>query len=595
MPNARIVSAPRSRAARAVLSVALLLAIAATASCSGSAPTAKGSTACSDPLMIDDMEDGDGAICPFGGRSGSWYTVGDGPEGTLSPSPGATFTMSPIPGGRGDSQMAARMLASGFNSGAAMGVGLGEPYDASATAGITFWMKTNAPGVGVHFETAETVPVSGGGLCADTATTYNCGNAYEFFITSPHPDWFQYYVPWSALFLAGFKPDASGNILTGSAAWDPTRLMGIGFSIGPVTNAELWIDDLGFYDCSNEACLPTCTDPALPVACPALGAFPADCWPAGTDCATVTTPPKANSALVSVWGSGPDDVWAVGPVLAGSPATVSATMLHWDGSIWSSAASGTTHPLWGVWGSGADDVWAVGDFGTVDHWNGTAWSASSAGLIDSLDAVWGSGADDVWAAGANGAIVHWDGTTWSVPTSVSPQTLYRLWGSGPTDVWAVGDAGTILHWDGTAWSASASGTSSALWGVWGSGSSDVYAVGNTAIGDATILHWDGAAWSTVSTPADGYANTVSGSGPDDVWVVGNSILHFDGATWSTVASPSTYFLEGAWGTGPDDAWIVGAGSTILHWDGTAWSAGRPLAYADATFGRRTDRSWARPR
>ena len=54
----------------------------------------------------------------------------------------------------------------------------------------------------------------------------------------------------------------------------------------------------------------------------------------------------------SVWGSGASDVWAVGD---------SGTILHWDGSAWTSASSGTTFALFGVWGSGANDVWAVGD------------------------------------------------------------------------------------------------------------------------------------------------------------------------------------------------------------------------------------------
>ncbi len=528
--------------------------------------------------MIDDMEDGNNLICHSGGRSGYWYTEADGTEGTLSPAQGAEFTMTPIPGGRGDSRMAVRLTASGFTSWAQMSLSLenvGEtagPYDASATGGITFWMKTNAPVVGVNLPISETVPVSRGGLCSDSATTYNCDNAFNFNITSPHPDWFQYYVPYSALYQAGSKPDANGNTVAGSATWDPTSLTNIQFLLyQPVTNVELWIDDLSFYDCSNETCLPTCTDPTA-VACPALGAVPANCWPAGTNCSKVTTPPETYATLTSVWGSGPDDVWAVGTGPQGSPPTASPTVLHWDGSVWSSVESGTTHALWGIWGSSADDVWAVGDFGTVVRWNGSAWSASSDGLNDSLNSVWGSSSSDVWAVGANGAIEHWDGATWSAATGVSSKYLYHLWGSGPGDVWAVGDGGTIVHWDGTAWSASASATDSALWGVWGSGPGDVYAVGNTATGEATILHWDGAAWTTVSTPADGYPNGVWGSGPDDVWVVGDSILHWDGSAWSIVPSPALDYLLSVWGTGPSDAWIGGDFGTLLHWNGTIWSA-----------------------
>ena len=535
-------------------------------------------TWCSDPNTIDDMEDGDRLICNTGGRTGDWFTIADGAEGTLSPAQGATFTMTPIPGGRGDSRMAARMTASGFTTYAQMGLflknvsGIAQPYDASATGGITFWMKTNAPIVDVNFLTSETVPVSAGGLCSDIATTFNCDNAFIFNITNPHPDWFQYYVPYSALSQANYKADPNGNTIAGSAAWDPTSVTYVQFAVYQPTNVEVWVDDVSFYDCSNETCVPTCADPAAPVACPALGAVPANCWPAGTDCSTVTTLLGTNAELTSVWGSGPDDVWAVALGLQGSPLTASPTVLHWDGSAWSSVESGTTHPLWDIWGSTADDVWAVGDFGTVAHWNGTAWSASSAGLNASLNSVWGSSSGDVWAVGTNGAIAHWDGATWSAATGVSSKDLYHLWGSGPADVWAVGDGGTIIHWDGTAWSASASATDSALGGVWGSGPADVYAVGNTATGEATILHWDGQAWTTVSTPAGGYPSGVWGSGPDDVWVVGDSIVHWDGAAWTTVSSPPPDYLLSVWGTGASDAWTVGFTDTLMHWNGTLWSA-----------------------
>jgi hypothetical protein len=529
-------------------------------------------TWCSNPLLIDDMEDGNSAICNSGGRNGNWYTDADGTEGALSPAQGTAFTMTPIPGGRGDSLVAAHLTASGFDAWAGMGLslktvgGVAMPYDASATGGITFWMKTDASTVNVSIPIEKTVPISRGGLCSDSASTFNCDVNFTFYITRPHPDdWFQYYVPYTALYQSGFNTDANGNLLVGSATWDPTQVTGVQFAVNQPASVELWIDDLSFWDCSNETCVPTCTDPAAPVACPALGTTPANCWPAGTDCSTVTRL-LSEYYPVSLWGSGPHDVWAVGPKLQER----STAILHWDGSAWSSVESGTTHALWGIWGSSSDDVWSVGDFGAVVHWNGTAWSGSSIGLSDSLNSVWGSSSSDVWVVGANGAIEHWDGASWSAAAGVSSKALYHLWGSGPADVWAVGDGGTIVHWNGTAWSASASGSDSALWSVWGSSPSDVYAVGNTASGAGTILHFDGAVWSPVSIPAAPNPNAVWGSGPDDVWVVGATILHFDGKTWSAVASPTSDYLFAVWGTGPTDAWIAASGTT-LHWDGKTWS------------------------
>jgi hypothetical protein len=90
---------------------------------------------------------------------------------------------------------------------------------------------------------------------------------------------------------------------------------------------------------------------------------------------------------------------------------VGGSIVHWDGSAWSTVASPTTGVLIGVWGSGPSDVWAVGyDIsinGTIEHWDGSAWSTVPNPTSSVLHAVWGSGPRDVWAVGLNGTIVHY--------------------------------------------------------------------------------------------------------------------------------------------------------------------------------------------
>src|SRR5579863_5911400 len=63
-----------------------------------------------------------------------------------------------------------------------------------------------------------------------------------------------------------------------------------------------------------------------------------------------SNPLPSGDTLDGVWGSGPDDVWAVG----------NGTIIHWDGEAWSSRVSGTDEPLLAIWGDGADDIWATG-------------------------------------------------------------------------------------------------------------------------------------------------------------------------------------------------------------------------------------------
>ncbi|MBN9161526.1 MAG: hypothetical protein J0I07_11215, partial [Myxococcales bacterium] len=72
-----------------------------------------------------------------------------------------------------------------------------------------------------------------------------------------------------------------------------------------------------------------------------------------------------------------------------------------------------TADLHAVWGTGPNDVWAVGAEGTILHFDGVAWTVSSTGLGSgqevNLTGIWGSGPNDVWAVGGNVAL-HFTGT-----------------------------------------------------------------------------------------------------------------------------------------------------------------------------------------
>jgi hypothetical protein len=541
-----------------------------------------GAIGCTDPLMIDDMEDGDQYICTSGGRKGWWYTVGDGTSTNLSPPanvglslPDTAFAQTLIPGGRESSREAARLTGFGFTKwGAAMGSWLNataqgiEPYDASATQGIRFWLMSNVP-VPVYFPLADTLSVSeaAGGTCVDTATEWNCDNHFGFFISAPQPGvWTEYHVPFAALAQLGYRYDEQGNPIVGNRTFDPTQLISVQFNVDGDQTFDVWIDDLGFYSCGGSDCLPTCTDPAAPVACPAAGGAPAFCWPTGTNCSQVL-----NFNVDSVSGTGPGDVWAVGY----EGAQFTGAIVHWNGTSWSFVPSGTPYMLNGVWGSGPEDVWAVGNNGTILHWDGSSWSQTASATTFPLEAVWGSGPADVWAVGEGGTVLHWNGTVWSTVSSGTIYILSAVSGSGPSDVWVVGEGGLTIHWDGTTWSAASSGTALPLTSVWGSAPGDVWAVG----ANGTALHWNGTAWSTVPSGTTQNLWHLWGSGSGDVWAVGadalhgtGTIIHWNGTAWSTVVSDNARALLAVWGSGPGDVWALGEWADALHWGGTDWSA-----------------------
>ncbi len=266
-----------------------------------------------------------------------------------------------------------------------------------------------------------------------------------------------------------------------------------------------------------------------------------------------------------------------------------------------------------LWGSGPDDVWAVGEGGLVFHRGPGGWQAVPSGTTNALNAVHGAGPSDVWAAGEQ-VILHFDGTAWSTVLEQPSELYLGAWSNGPRDVWIVGTAldvvaGVVLHWDGQTWSSGATSRATSLWEVWSSGGDDVWTVGTAAGGTGYMIHgkamnfsrlpfegaplrgiwgqapddlwvvpyhaplqrWDGVAFSQPSGTADLSLMSVHGTGPADVWSVGlhGAILHWDGAAWSRSDSGTTDHLITVWAASPQEAWAAG-GSTVLHWSGGRW-------------------------
>ncbi|HET7233242.1 MAG TPA: hypothetical protein VFJ16_24740, partial [Longimicrobium sp.] len=124
------------------------------------------------------------------------------------------------------------------------------------------------------------------------------------------------------------------------------------------------------------------------------------------------------------------------------------------GGGWVAMNSGVSIALHGVWGSGPNDVYAVGDGGTVLHYDGNPaqdWAPVATGVppAGAVRDVWGSGPNDVFILANDGLdLVQWNGTAWRTVLEYSPSAgvwMYTLWGTGPRNVYAAGDVGTILH------------------------------------------------------------------------------------------------------------------------------------------------------
>ena len=115
--------------------------------------------------------------------------------------------------------------------------------------------------------------------------------------------------------------------------------------------------------------------------------------------------------------------------------------------------------LYDVWGSGSDDVFAVGSSGTILHYDGLGWASMSSGTNDDLQSVWGSGSHSVYAVGDNGTVLHYDGSSWSRLDTGNGMNFYGIWGSRTNEIFVVGDYGAILRYDGQGWTKTTSLTS----------------------------------------------------------------------------------------------------------------------------------------
>lgn len=187
------------------------------------------------------------------------------------------------------------------------------------------------------------------------------------------------------------------------------------------------------------------------------------------DGATWSRSYEAPLPLRGIWGDGAA-VFAVGD--AGS-------VFAYVGNQWIPRPSGTTETLHAVWGSGPEQVIAVGSSGSAIHYDGSAWGELGAtGTAQTLNSVWGVSPTDVYAAGDGGVLLHYDRGAWSPSSSGTTAQLHAIWGRSATDVFVAGERGVLLRGSVAGWTRLDPPISYAINAVWGvPGTSTIYLAG----------------------------------------------------------------------------------------------------------------------
>ena len=208
-------------------------------------------------------------------------------------------------------------------------------------------------------------------------------------------------------------------------------------------------------------------------------------------------------------------------------------------------SSGTTEHLNGVWGSSGSDVFAVG--GTILHYDGSSWSSMESGFIGTFISIWGISGSDVFAITNPGlpsvtCIYHYDGSEWA-EMSCDSVSLKDIWAISSTGIFTVGNDydllvswrwGYFLQYDGTAWNPVISDFPEfpiilglPLFSIWGISGTDIFLGGYHG-----MHHYVGTS-DLIFIPCDGassYIKDIWGSSGTDVFALGpeGTIFHFNG-------------------------------------------------------------------
>jgi hypothetical protein len=295
------------------------------------------------------------------------------------------------------------------------------------------------------------------------------------------------------------------------------------------------------------------------------------------------------SALLSVWGTAANDVWAVGgDALDGAGPMV----VRFDGAGWERVAtSQSAGTLWWVFGFEGGPIYAGGEGGVIlrnpdPNGGGTFMPMTTPGT-DTVFGIWGASPDDVWAVGgasesAGGFAWRLSGDEWlpepSLPADVaSGAAVWKAYGTAANDAWLVGSNGVSLHWDGNALTPGDTGVGSSLF--------TVHAIDGhyAAVG---VVEYDGTRWNDVTPdPApQGLAGVTLGANDYGIAVgTFGTVLTRSTAGWAVedVGIPVSQNLHGSWIDPDGGVWAVG-GDTLSppFIDGIMLHRGRPVPGGD---------------
>jgi len=126
-----------------------------------------------------------------------------------------------------------------------------------------------------------------------------------------------------------------------------------------------------------------------------------------------------------VWGAAADDVYVVGQ---------RGVVLHWDGAAWTELLVGANDDLVSIWGTAPDRIVAVGGRGNgiVARWDGTEWTSQFLTPLPGLNGVWTRDGQTIHVAGVRGTLgtLDFDTLEFTDMTANDLRDFHSLFGVG---------------------------------------------------------------------------------------------------------------------------------------------------------------------
>lgn len=152
---------------------------------------------------------------------------------------------------------------------------------------------------------------------------------------------------------------------------------------------------------------------------------------------------RESTSLFKVWGTSADHIFAVGQA---------GVILEYDGQSWEQVESRTTEDLISLWGSGPNRIAAIGGRtnGTIVTYDGTFWASRSLTPLPGLNGIFVEAGNQAVVVGLIGTIASVNLSTFEFIVEPTPTsfTLHAAWGDGDGTVYAVGGLATELPFRG---------------------------------------------------------------------------------------------------------------------------------------------------